>query len=263
METDFARNAAFHDRSAAHYDAQLAVSPYNALARTAFQDLVLRYVAPGSTVLDFGCGTGIDALEYARRGYRVLAYDNSRGMVEELKRRCQAGIAAGEIAPYAMDYPSFPRSFEEWPAPHAVTANFAVLNSIRDPGPLFDLLARRLAPPGWMIASILNPLHWSKIKMPAWWRGVGRSPRRYATDPYASYLHFVPALARAARGFHLVGRANAGALVRYDALMPARAPSLWWAPEAAAGQARGRALWRTPAYKFLGHFVFLVWRRDL
>ena len=35
----------------------------------------------GSTLLDFGCGTGIDALEYAQKGYRVLAYDNSPGMV--------------------------------------------------------------------------------------------------------------------------------------------------------------------------------------
>ena len=77
MATDSEQNAAFHDKLAAHYDSHLT-RPQDLLARAAFQGLVSRHVPAGSTVLDFGCGTGIDALEYAQRGYRVLAYDNSR-----------------------------------------------------------------------------------------------------------------------------------------------------------------------------------------
>jgi SAM-dependent methyltransferase len=226
--------------------------------------LVKRHVRRGSTVLDFGCGTGLDALAYAQRGYRVLAYDNSPGMVAQLERRCQAQIASGDIAAHDMDYPSFLECFPRWPTASAVTANFAVLNSIRDLRPLFGAFARHLAPPGWMLVSILNPLHWSKLKMPGWWRSawrVPRGPRLYATHPYASYLHFVPALLRAAQPFHLVGRANAGALVRYDAAMPPHQQPVWWEPgDSAAG--RARALWRTPFYKLLGHFIFLVLRRD-
>jgi len=30
---------------------------------------------PGNTVLEFGCGTGTNAIEFARRGYRVTAVD--------------------------------------------------------------------------------------------------------------------------------------------------------------------------------------------
>src|ERR1700686_4084454 len=99
-----------------------------------------------------------------------------------------------------------------------------------------------------MIVSILNPIHWKELKTPRWWRGS----HIYATKPYTTYLHSVPAVRRAARAFPLVGRANAGALVRYDSA----GRRVWW------GDTSGlrRAIWRTPAHRLLGHFVFLVFR---
>jgi SAM-dependent methyltransferase len=257
-------SAEFHDQLAAQYDARLTSSPYDVLARAAFLDLVARHVPSGSTLLDFGCGTGLDAFEYARRGYRVLAYDNSPGMIAELERRCPAEIASGAITPYAMDYSSFANRLPQWPAPQGVVSNFAVLNLIPDLEPLFDTFARCLAPPGWVIVSILNPLHWSKVKTPRWWSTAGRQRTGapiYLTRPYTSYLHFVPALLRAARGFRMVGRANAGKYVRYDSVMPGN-ERLWWGrTEAKVGRA-DRILWHTAAHKLLGHFVFLVLRRD-
>jgi len=122
---EFERNAAFHDRLAPHYDSHLSGIAANSLARTAFQELVVRHVPTGATLLDFGCGTGIDALAYARHGYRVLAYDNSPGMVEQLRGRCQAEIAAGAVTAYSMSYPAFLENLTTWPAIDAVTANFA------------------------------------------------------------------------------------------------------------------------------------------
>jgi SAM-dependent methyltransferase len=252
---DFARNRAFYDRLAATYDAQLSRNPYDILARRAFQDLVARHVPPGSTLLDFGCGTGLDALVYAEQGYRVLAYDNSPGMVAELRQRCPTHIGSGRIVAHAIEYPSFFPSLPMWPAPSAVAANFAVLNSIRDAGPLFELFARHLTAPGWVIASVLNPIHWSKIRtLEAW-----RSSRGHTNEPYASYLHSVDSLRRAARKFHLVGRANAGSLVRYEDDQEMQS---WWEPETRRANWWERLVWKTPAHRMLGHFVFLVWRRD-
>ena len=253
---DFERNAAFHDEIAPEYDSRLIASPEDTLARKAFQQLLALHVPAGATVLDFGCGTGIDALAYARQGYRVLAYDNSPGMVAELRNRCHREIADGTVTPYSLSYPAFLENLGRWPKPDVVTANFAVLNSIRDLPPLFEALHRHLSPGGWLLASVLNPLHWSKVKTWGWWRDAWRAPRGprlHIRDPYASYLHFLPETLRAARGFHLVGRANAGAMVRYD---EARAQPLYW-----NGPAKGEWLWHTPAYKLLGHFVFLVLRR--
>ncbi|MEI9974798.1 MAG: methyltransferase domain-containing protein [Ignavibacteriota bacterium] len=92
------------------------------LVRQAFQDLVRRYTKASGLVLDFGCGTGLDALEYARAGYRVLAYDNSPGMVSQLRLRCQAEISAGNVVPSSMDYPAFLQLLPELPRPDTITA---------------------------------------------------------------------------------------------------------------------------------------------
>jgi SAM-dependent methyltransferase len=263
VPTEPERNAAFYDELAAHYDVHLT-SPHDVLARSAFQDLVARYVPSGSTLLDFGCGTGVDALEYAQKGYRVLAYDNSAGMVAELERRCRNEIAAGTILPYSTNYSAFLKRWPEWPTPNAAVANFAVLNSIRDPEPLFETFAQRLTSPGWVIVSILNPIHWTKLRTPRWWLHAWQSRGRsavYLTRPYVSYLHFVRSLLRAAQPFHLVGRANAGGLVRYDEILPGK-EQLWWGKEDSLAGRWARVLWSTPAHRLLGHFVSLVLRRD-
>ena len=247
----FEQNAAVHNELAAQYDVHLSGNPHNALARQAFVDLVGLCVPPGSTLFDFGCGTGLDALHYAHHGYRVLAYDNSPGMLAQLERRCEAEIASGEISTCSVGYSSFLDRFPQWPAPQAVVSNFGVLNSIPDLGPLFNTLAQHLAPPGWIIVSILNPIHWKELKTPRFRSGS----HIYATEPYTTYLHSVPAVLRAAGAFHLVGRANAGALVRYDGA----GQRLWWGETASRLR---RAIWRTPAHRLMGHFVFLVFRRD-
>jgi len=264
MEPDFRQDAAFHDQVAARYDEQLMRNPDDLLARRAFQDLVARYVSSSSTLLDFGCGTGLDALAYAEHGYQVIAYDNSPGMVAQLEQRCRAQIESGQVVPYSMDYSSFLEHFPEGSSPNAVSTNFAVLNSIRDIGALFDFFARRMAPPGWVIASVLNPTHWSRLRKPQWWRSAlsqPETPQIFTITPCVSYLHSIRSLRRAAKSFQFVGRANVGSMVRYDALMSGEAPT-WWEPGITAAKRLERALWRTRAHRLLGHFVFLVWRRD-
>lgn len=253
---EFERNAAFHDRFAPEYEARLSRNPTNTLNRIAFQELVSHCVLPGATILDFGCGTGQDAQEYVRRGYRVLAYDNSAGMVAQLRVRCATEIAAGSIRPFTMNYPAFLEQLRRGLPFDAATSDFAVFNSIRDLAPVFAAIRENLAPGGCFLISLLNPFHWSKIRTAGWWRDLLRAPRgpRLGNrEPYETYLHFVPQSLRAARGFHLAGRANAGSVVRYDAT---DAPSKFWGDFTPA-----EALWRTPAYKLLGHFVFLVLRR--
>jgi SAM-dependent methyltransferase len=260
------RSAAYYDRLAPSYDAEVTRQPSDLLARSALIDLVVRHVAPGSTVLDFGCGTGIDAERYDRHGYTVLAYDNSSGMVAQLRHRCADAISSGRILLRHADYRSFPEILRAWPAPNAVVANFAVLNMVRDPAPLLDAFRRHMAPPGWLFISVMNPIHWRRLMSRGWWQAIlrrqGATPPLYLTDHFNCYLHFVPALLRAAPGFRLIGRGNAGTFVRYDAVDRKGAGRLWWESGRSASLSAKRALWRTPAVELLGTFVFLVLRRD-
>lgn len=143
--------------------------------RGAFQQLVLHTVPPESFLLDFGCGTGTDALFYAQQGYRVLAYDNSPGMLAQLTAKAAEEIASGHIIAYSSDYTSFLASSPHESLLDAIVSNFAVLNHVRDLGPLFAAFAGYLAPRGWLIVSVLNPFYWDEIYRRGWWRPYLRS----------------------------------------------------------------------------------------
>jgi len=263
IESELTKRVAFHDEIAPRYDEYLTRSRSDILARKAFVDLVSRYVPSDATLLDFGSGTGLDALEYARRGYHILAYDNSPGMMAQLERRCRAEIASGSITPKLMDYESFLDSGMREPAPQAVVANFAVLNLIDEPEILFNTFARHLAPPGWIIISILNPVHWTKVRKLAWWRnalGKHGRPRVFLEQPYIAYLPFVSEVLRAANRFQLIGHAHAGKQVRFDPVSGNDGERIWWKNINLSPVEE--ALWHTTAHKLLGEFVFLVLRRD-
>ena len=65
----------------------------NTLAEVDFLIEVLQ-LAPGSAVLDIGCGVGRHTLELARRGYRMTGLDISNGMLAEGQKVAQAeGLA--------------------------------------------------------------------------------------------------------------------------------------------------------------------------
>lgn len=253
-QAEFERNAAYHAALAEQYDLILAGDTRNHLARRAFRELVMRETRPGGTILDFGCGTGLDAQEYARSGYHVVAYDNSPGMMKQMRARCAGEIASGLITPYSMPYMQFLEAVRFWPEPDTVSANFAVLNSIPDPGRLFAAIADRMAPTGCVVVSILNPSHWTKIA-----RSV-RHTRILATEPYTTYLHPVDKVSQSAARFRLAGRANAGAAVRYAPVSSGGGRPVFWRGE---GPWRVKELlWRTPLYRLFGQFTFLLFRRN-
>jgi hypothetical protein len=82
------QKAAFYDSTGSRsMTIACSANPHNVLARNAFRDVVARYLQSGSMLLDFGCGTGLDAPAIRCRVYRVLAYDNSPGMVSRLDQR--------------------------------------------------------------------------------------------------------------------------------------------------------------------------------
>src|ERR1700737_2727546 len=53
--------------------------------------------APGSRLIDLGCGTGLDAVRMARVGYHVTATDWSQRMVERTRQRAEREQLASRV----------------------------------------------------------------------------------------------------------------------------------------------------------------------
>ena len=251
-------SSAFHDQVAASYDGQMG-SFADAAVRSAFQTFVSAQLPSGARILDFGCGTGTDASWYANRGFRVLAFDNSPGMIGELRIRCAEAIARVQIQPWADSYETFLADLESRDEVQAVTANFAVINLIPDLATWFATIGRILPREGAVFLTALNPLSLDDLRAPrrlfnalrfAFDVGV---PSPDALNPLTRY--WPRAIARAARGFRLERIAGAGFLVRVDgqAAKPDRFQLLRERIE--------RRLWQTKPWSHLGRFFFLELRR--
>ena len=254
------RNARYHTHIAPEYDARMAQHPGNSWVRDAFRQVVIETVPPGSLLLDFGCGTGMDSLWYAQQGYRVLAYDNAPGMMKELERQCAREIVAGQVVPLHADYDHFPEVLQRAARPDAVVSNFAALNHIQELRLLFSVLADHLDPPGYVIANVLNPLFWQDLIHPWWWvplmRGIPAGYVSCVWKEVSSYRHFMGPIARAARPrFVKVGQAGLGTFLRYESARYA-----WNEPRSLAERIDVRFCRSFPLRHF-GKFIFLIFRR--
>lgn len=262
--SDADRSASFYDSVAPHYDAQLRKVPGDIWTRRAFQSLVAENVRPGATLLDFGCGTGTDDLWYTSQGYRVIAYDNSSGMLNELRRKCSNEIERGQMTCHSARYADFLNDARTGTLDHldAITANFAVLNLIYDLEPLFSAFASMLAPGGLVFASVMNPFFWNEIIHPAWWREnhIHFGARMVIFDKGAvgTYRHFIPHVDReASPGFNRVRRASVGALIRHSSVRDS-----WERPTSPAARLE-TCLWKTWPMNRLGKYIFLVYRKRI
>ena len=84
------------DSVAADYDGPRGNNELIQRMRVSLWETVLDVVPAGSHLLDLGCGTGIDAIEFARCGYQVAATDWSPQMVG--RTRSRAAVPRGRRA---------------------------------------------------------------------------------------------------------------------------------------------------------------------
>ncbi len=152
-------------------------------ARAAFQNLVVKIVAPGAALFDFGAGAGIDSRFFAERGFTVEAYDSDPRMRDFFAEYCGDFLKSGRISLDASAYREFlihrpaagGRRFD------LVICNFAPLNLIDDLEELFAKFGALTAPNGRILASVLNPYFIGDLKSPWWWR---RAPRLWRRGHY-------------------------------------------------------------------------------
>src|SRR5947199_3034861 len=98
---------------------------------------------PGDRVLDFGCGTGTDAMYLAHRGVRVTGIDASMSMISQLLRKAGLERIAIEAQVGALADLQFLASGSFT----GIVSAFAALNTVPDLS-YFAKEAHRLLRPG-------------------------------------------------------------------------------------------------------------------
>jgi SAM-dependent methyltransferase len=252
------RSAGYYDRLAPEYDRQLS-RPGDIWVRGAFQEFVRARLGPAARLLDFGCGTGTDAAWYAAQGYRVLAFDNSEGMIARLRATCAAAIQRKQIEPWWGPYQTFGADLGAHGPIDAVAANFAVVNQLPALRPWFASLARRLAPGSGLFLSALNPLRLGELSKPASFLKVLRHALgdgiSLPDTQSAQFRYWPRAIVRAAADFRPVSLVGPASLIRYD-----RGPRDWRQPTT-LGERLEQRLYQRAFWRHLGRFTFLELRR--
>jgi ubiquinone/menaquinone biosynthesis C-methylase UbiE len=116
---------------------------------------VLKYLAPGGSVLELNAGTGEDALFFARQGFKVHATDISVGMQHELKQKVSNNKLDGMVSTEVCSFTQLDQLKNKGPY-DLIFSNFAGLNCTNE---LDKVLASfdDLLSPGGMVTLVILP----------------------------------------------------------------------------------------------------------
>jgi SAM-dependent methyltransferase len=142
------------DTVAPTYDRANARNPVLCEIRRRTVRAVAERVAPGSSLLDLGCGPGPDVEHFARMGHRVVAIDWSPRMVEETQERMhraglQERVEVLHLGIHQLDRLA-PRVFD------AAYSDLGPLNCVPDLEDAARRIADRIVPGGIFAASVIG-----------------------------------------------------------------------------------------------------------
>lgn len=142
------------DRVASDYDGPRGNNALiQRMRRTMWAALELTF-APGSRLLDLGCGTGLDAAYLGHRGYEVVATDWSPAMVHKTEERiAREGLASRVEAVHVGIHELDELAGESF---DGMYSNLGALNCVPDLQPVAEACARRLRPGGRLVFSVIG-----------------------------------------------------------------------------------------------------------
>ena len=190
MEDKFDTIAEAFSRTAEKYDAFANDHPNQARMRNKVYSHLQRFVPPDSRLLELNAGTGSDAVQLARRGYRIHATDIAAGMLDRLQAKVQT-LNLGERITYQQC--SFTELEKINGAPFdAVFSDLGGLNCIADLSPVIEQLPKVLRPNSLVTWVLMPPVClWEMAEL---FRGhprlAFRRLARNGTPAHLEGLHF-------------------------------------------------------------------------
>ena len=122
-------------------------------ARKSVLDYFVSLIGADDKVLDINCGTGIDAIEIAKRGHMVKAVDVSSTMISFLEEAVLQSGLAGRVTGEVCDYRDLRTGGEKF---DAILSNFGGINFASDLDRVFDSLANVVAPAGKVVITSVS-----------------------------------------------------------------------------------------------------------
>jgi SAM-dependent methyltransferase len=141
------------DSVAADYDGPRGNNELIQRMRCALWDAVGSELPAGARLLDLGCGTGIDAVEFARRGHAVVATDWSPQMVERSRARVAGTGLASRVTVAHLGIHQLDRLDDAF---DGIYSNFGPLNCVADLRAVAADCARLLKPGGRLVFSVMG-----------------------------------------------------------------------------------------------------------
>lgn len=140
-------------RTAEKYDAFAENHPHLTRMRNKVYAHVERFIPKGAHILELNCGTGTDAVELARRGYRIHALDIAPGMLTRLEEKA---AKSGLQERVTFQQCSFLALDQVRGGPYdAIFSNLGGLNCIPDLLPVIAQLPNVLRPGGMIIWTLM------------------------------------------------------------------------------------------------------------
>jgi SAM-dependent methyltransferase len=144
------------DGVASDYDRSNAANPTLRGMRARAWAAVDPLLAPGSRLLDLGCGSGRDAEHFAANGHHVTAIDWSPAMVAEARRQVRASGVSARVEVQHVGIHEIDRLAPVDARFDACYSSFGPLNCVVDLETASRQIADRLRPGGLLIASVIG-----------------------------------------------------------------------------------------------------------
>jgi SAM-dependent methyltransferase len=141
------------DSVAADYDGPRGNNELIQRMRLTLWATVREELPAGSRLLDLGCGTGIDAVEFARSRFHVTASDWSPRMVERARDRADAAGVSARMDAVHVGIQELDRLDGVY---DGIYSNFGPLNCAPDLGEVATQSARLVRPGGTLVFSVIG-----------------------------------------------------------------------------------------------------------